>query len=257
MTTQSPDSFQLLKTPGCFAYDKNNHTDTPIREKLLPGSLVYNIVNQTNNIVTERRPFYVQNYKSYLENLEKNCKKLGIPFNKPNVEEIPSPIKNDKKNENYIENLDTIVLDLHVLKNGKVKVKLIPHMAILNEKYYSKGKPPPIKNVLSALKAHGYSDEFIQTVKDKHKKRTKLMDIKWKKLQYLYENTPSKKKKKSKKKEIPEEEAVIGDDEDEDDEDEEKEKEKDDEPEEDEGLDVEIEEEEVVEDDYVSDGGDD
>jgi len=245
----------VLKTPGCFTNDKNNRTNTPTREKLLPGSLVYNIVNQTNNIVTERRPFYVQNYKSYLENLEKNCKKLGIPFNKPNVEEIPSPIKNDKKIENYIENLDTIVLDLHVLKNGKVKVKLIPHMAILNEKYYSKGKPPPIKNVLSALKAHGYSDEFMQTVKDKHKKRTKLMDIKWKKLQYLYENTPSKKKKKSKKKETPEiieEEAVIGDD-DEDDE----EKEKDDEPEEDEGLDVEIDEEEVVEDDYVSDGGDD
>ena len=255
MTTQSSDSFQVLKTPGCFTNDKNNRTNTPTREKLLPGSLVYNIVNQTNNIVTERRPFYVQNYKSYLENLEKNCKKLGIPFNKPNVEEIPSPIKNDKKIENYIENLDTIVLDLHVLKNGKVKVKLIPHMAILNEKYYSKGKPPPIKNVLSALKAHGYSDEFMQTVKDKHKKRTKLMDIKWKKLQYLYENTPSKKKKKSKKKETPEiieEEAVIGDD-DEDDE----EKEKDDEPEEDEGLDVEIDEEEVVEDDYVSDGGDD
>jgi len=180
---------------------------------------------------------------------------MGIPFNKPNVEEIQPPPKIDTNIESYIETLDTVVLNLTVLKNGKVKVKLIPHMAILNEKYYSKGKPPPIKNVLSALKAHGYSDEFIQTVKDKHKKRTKLMDIKWKKLQYLYENTPSKKKKKSKKKEIPEEEAVIGDDEDEDDEDEEKEK--DDEPEEDEGLDVEIEEEEVVEDDYVSDGGDD
>ena len=258
MTTQSSDSFQVLKTPGCFTNDKNNRTNTPTREKLLPGSLVYNIVNQTNNIVTERRPFYVQNYKSYLENLEKNCKKLGIPFNKPNVEEIPSPIKNDKKNENYIENLDTIVLDLHVLKNGKVKVKLIPHMAILNEKYYSKGKPPPIKNVLSALKAHGYSDEFIQTVKDKHKKRTKLIDMKWKKLQYLYENTPSKKKKKSKKKEIPEEEDVVLDGDECGDEDDE-EKEKDDEPEEDEGLDVEIDEEDcgnVEEEEYMS-GGDD
>ena len=66
MTTQSSDSFQMLKTPGCFTNDKNNRTNTPTREKLLPGSLVYNIVNQTNNIVTERRPFYVQNYKSYL-----------------------------------------------------------------------------------------------------------------------------------------------------------------------------------------------
>jgi len=256
MTTQSPDSFQLLKTPGCFAYDKNNHTNTPMREKLLPGSLVYNIVNPIHNIVTERKPFYVQNYKSYLENLEKNCKKMGIPFNKPNVEEIPSPIKNDKKIENYIENLDTIVLDLHVLKNGKVKVKLMPQMAMLNEKYYSKGIPPPLKSVLSALKSHGYSNEFIQSVKDKHKKRSKLIEIKWKKLQYLYESTAPKKKKKVKKKETPEiieEEAVIGDDDEDDDE------EKDDEPEEDEGLDVEIDEEDggnVEEEEYVS-GGDD
>ena len=125
MTTQSSDSFQVLKTPGCFAYDKNNRTDTPIREKLLPGSLVYNIVNQTNNIVTERRPFYVQNHKSYLENLEKNCKKMGIPFNKPNVEEIQPPPKIDTNIESYIETLDTVVLNLTVLKNGKVKVKFV------------------------------------------------------------------------------------------------------------------------------------
>ncbi len=256
MTTQSPDSFQLLKTPGCFAYDKNNHTNKPMCEKLLPGSLVYNIVNPTHNTVTERKPFYIQNHKSYLENLEKNCKKMGIPFKKPNVEEIQPPPKIDTNIERYIETLDTVVLNLTVLKNGKVKVKLMPQMAMLNEKYYSKGIPPPLKSVLSVLKSHGYSNEFIQSVKDKHKKRLKLIEIKWKKLQYLYESAAPKKKKKVKKKEtseIIEEEAVIGDDDEDDDE------EKDDEPEEDEGLDVEIDEEDggnVEEEEYIS-GGDD
>jgi len=256
MTTQSPDSFQLLKTPGCFAYDKNNHTNKPMCEKLLPGSLVYNIVNPTHNTVTERKPFYIQNHKSYLENLEKNCKKMGIPFKKPNVEEIQPHPKIDTNIESYIETLDTVVLNLTVLKNGKVKVKLMPQMAMLNEKYYSKGIPPPLKSVLSVLKSHGYSNEFIQSVKDKHKKRSKLIEIKWKKLQYLYESAAPKKKKKIKKKETPEiieEEAVIGDDDEDDDE------EKDDEPEEDEGLDVEIDEEDggnVEEEEYVS-GGDD
>ncbi len=256
MTTQSPDSFQLLKTPGCFAYDKNNHTNKPMCEKLLPGSLVYNIVNPTHNTVTERKPFYIQNHKSYLENLEKNCKKMGIPFKKPNVEEIQPHPKIDTNIESYIETLDTVVLNLTVLKNGKVKVKLMPQMAMLNEKYYSKGIPPPLKSVLSVLKSHGYSNEFIQSVKDKHKKRSKLIEIKWKKLQYLYESAAPKKKKKVKKKEtseIIEEEAVIGDDDEDDDE------EKDDEPEEDEGLDVEIDEEDggnVEEEEYIS-GGDD
>lgn len=256
MTTQSPDSFQLLKTPGCFAYDKNNHTNKPMCEKLLPGSLVYNIVNPTHNTVTERKPFYIQNHKSYLENLEKNCKKMGIPFKKPNVEEIQPHPKIDTNIESYIETLDTVVLNLTVLKNGKVKVKLMPQMAMLNEKYYSKGIPPPLKSVLSVLKSHGYSNEFIQSVKDKHKKRLKLIEIKWKKLQYLYESAAPKKKKKIKKKETPEiieEEAVIGDDDEDDDE------EKDDEPEEDEGLDVEIDEEDggnVEEEEYIS-GGDD
>jgi hypothetical protein len=246
----------LLKTPGCFAYDKNNHTNKPMCEKLLPGSLVYNIVNPTHNTVTERKPFYIQNHKSYLENLEKNCKKMGIPFKKPNVEEIQPHPKIDTNIESYIETLDTVVLNLTVLKNGKVKVKLMPQMAMLNEKYYSKGIPPPLKSVLSVLKSHGYSNEFIQSVKDKHKKRLKLIEIKWKKLQYLYESAAPKKKKKIKKKETPEiieEEAVIGDDDEDDDE------EKDDEPEEDEGLDVEIDEEDggnVEEEEYIS-GGDD
>ena len=227
--------------------DRNNHVNEQIVEKLLPGSLVYDIINAKYKPEPERPPFYVQNKKDYLESLERNCKKMGIPFKKPNVEEI-QPIQKKYTNiEKHIEYLDSIVLKTTVLKNGKVKVKLIPQMAILNENYYSKYKIPPIKSVLSVLKSHGYSNEFIQSVKDKHKKRNKLIEVKWRKLEKLFDKT-SIKRKKTKKKEVVEEDLV---------EDIPQENKEDDEPEEDEAIEIDDEdEEEVVEEDYVSDGGD-
>ncbi len=247
MTTLSSNSSQMLNKPGCFMQDKNNHVNKPFREKLLPGSLVYDIVNAKYKPEPERPPFYVQDKKDYLESLERNCKKMGIPFKKPNVEEIQPIQKKCTNVEKHIEYLDSIVLKTTVLKNGKVKVKLIPQMAILNENYYSKFKVPPIKSVLSVLKSHGYSNEFIQSVKDKHKKRNKLIEIKWKKLEKFFDKTSTKKKKKPKKKEEIVEEDVV-----------EEEKKDDDEPEEDEAIEIDDEdEEEVVEEDYVSDGGDD
>ena len=228
--------------------DRNNHVNEQIVEKLLPGSLVYDIINAKYKPEPERPPFYVQNKKDYLESLERNCKKMGIPFKKPNVEEIQPIQKKCTNIEKHIEYLDSIVLKTTVLKNGKVKVKLIPQMAILNENYYSKYKIPPIKSVLSVLKSHGYSNEYIQSVKDKHKKRNKLIEVKWRKLEKLFDKT-SIKRKKTKKKEVVEEDLV---------EDIPEENKEDDEPEEDEAIEIDDEdEEEVVEEDYVSDGGDD
>ena len=261
MTTLSSNSYQMLKKPGCFMQDKNNHVNKQIVEKLLPGSLVYDIINAKYKPEPERPPFYVQNKKDYLESLERNCKEMGIPFKKPNVEEIPIPKKIDSYVEQHIDNLDQIVVHLNVLKSGKIRIKVIPHMAILNENYYSKSIIPPIKSVLSALKSHEYSNEFIQSVKDKYKKRNALIEKKWKILQKSFDapSTASRnKKKKADKKAEAEAEAAEAAEaaetevvEDEDHED-------DDEPEEDEAIVVdEDDEEEVVEDDYVSDGGDD
>ena len=269
MTTLSSNSYQMLKKPGCFMQDRNNRVNEQIIEKLLPGSLIYDIVNAKYKPEPERQPFYVQNKKDFLESLERNCKEMGIPFKKPNVEQIPVPKNTYVYKESRIEHLDTISVKLNVLKNGKVKVKLIPQMAILNENYYSKFIIPPIKSVLSALKSHGYSNEFIQSVKDKYKKRNELIEKKWKILQKSFD-APSrasrnKKKKADKKAEAAEAaEAVeaaeatealeVGVEY----EDPEEEKKDDGEPEEDEAIVVdEDDEEEVVEDDYVSDEGDD
>ena len=234
--------------------------------KLTPGSFLYNIVYGNTNKVPETKPFYVQNKKDYLESLERNCREIGIPFKKPNVEEIPIPKKIDSYVEQHIDNLDQIVVHLNVLKSGKIRIKVIPHMAVLNEKYYSKYKIPPIKSITSALKALGYSQEFMDSMMEKYKKRNELIERKWKILEKGFDapSTASrnKKKKADKKAEAieaaeaveAEAEAVEVGVEDEDLE----EKKDDDEPEEDEAIVVDEEgDEENVEDDYVSDGGDD
>ena len=230
--------------------------------KLAPGSFLYNILYGKNDNIIEKKPFYVQNKKDYLESLERNCKEMGIPFKKPYVEETPPYEKVDDSIETHIEHLDQIVVNLNVLKSGKVRVKVLPHMAVLNEKYYSKYKIPPIKSISSALKALGYSQEFMDSMMEKYKKRNELIERKWKILEKSFDapSTASrnKKKKADKKAEAIEaaeaEAAEVGVE----DEDPEEEKKDDDEPEEDEAIVVdEDDEEEVVEDDYVSDGGDD
>jgi cellobiose phosphorylase len=131
-------------------------------------------------------------------------------------------------------------------------------MAVLHEKYYSKYKIPSIKSITSTLKSIGYSQEFIDSMMVKYKKRNELIEKKWKILEKRFDapSTASrnKKKKADKKAETePEPETEVVDDEDL-----EEETKEDDEPEEDEAIvvDDEGDEEEVVEDDYVSDGGD-
>ena len=227
--------------------------------KLIPGTFLHNIVYGNTTIVPERKPFYVQNADDYVRLLKKNYEYYGVPFKNPNVEEIPPYDKVDDTIETHVEYLDQIVVKLNVLKSGKVRVKLLPHMAILNEKYYSKYKPPPIKSITSALKALGHSQNFIESTLQKYKKRNQLIEKRWKILEKKFDapSTASrnKKKKMDKKAEVEAEEEAGVDSED----DEPEEKKDDDEPEEDEAIEIDDEgdEEEVVEDEYVSDGGDD
>jgi len=224
--------------------------------KLIPGTFLYKIVNGENTKVPERKPFHVQNAESYVNLLKKNYEYYGIPFKHPNVEEMPPYPKYNIVSENCIENLDQIKVCFTVLKSGKVRVKVLPQVAILNEKYYSKGKLPPIKSVISAFKSVGYSQEFVDSILKKYTGRKKLIEQKWKILEKRFDApsvSAANKKKKADKKAEAEAEADI-----EEDDDEEKEKD-DDEPEEDEAIEIDEEgdEEEVVEDEYISDGGDD
>lgn len=255
MTTQSPDTFQKIKSPGCFSHEKVNQVIKPLQKQLSPGSLVYDIVNAKYKPGPDRQPFYVQNKKDYLESLERNCKEMGIAFKKPYVEQIPIPEKINVYKESHIEYLDTISVKLNVLKNGKVRVKLLHEMTHLNEMYYSKSKSPPIKILSSTLKKIGYSKEFIDSMNDKYKKRQKLIEVKWKKLEKMFDapsaSSLNRKKKKERAIEKEKEKEFENAKEDEDVPDE-------DVPGEDDGLDIEQDEDEDenVEEEYISDGGD-
>ena len=235
-----------------------------VRSKLIPGSLIHAIINGTNTKPPEREKFYVQNAESYVNLLKKNYEYYGVPFKRPNVEEMPPYENSCKKSEDYVEYLDKIKVDVTVLKNGKVRVKILPQMAILNEKYYSKYKVPPIKAVLSTLKSMGCSSEYIETVANKHKKRQELIKLKWKKLEKILDapsvssssrkkGTAKKVKKVEKEEEIEKDEIEIENDEDDNEDNE-------DDNEEDGGMEVEIDEDdqEIVGDveEYISDGDD-
>tara|TARA_B100001996_G_scaffold48133_1_gene34563 strand:+ start:184 stop:933 length:750 start_codon:yes stop_codon:yes gene_type:complete len=249
----------MLNRPSPIPKNSTSNTHYSEYSKLLPGTFLHEILYGKRDTQSEqRKPFYVQNHKNYLENLEKNYKYYGVPFKKPNVEEIPPYENNSKPVEMHIEYLDTVTVKLNVLKSGKVRVKLSSQMMALNENYYSKGKPPPIKSVLSALKNIGYSNESIDGINEKYKKRKKLIEIKWKKLESILDAPSLSRttKKKSKKKEKVKEEEIEEhkDDEPSDD------IPKSDEPEEDEGMDMEMdidEDDEQNEEEYVSDGGED
>lgn len=229
--------------------------------KLIPGTFLYKIVNGENTEVPERKPFYVQNAESYVNLLKKNYEYYGVPFKQPNVQEMPPYPKSNTVVENYIDNLDHIKVDLNVLKSGKIRVKILPHMAVLNEKYYSKYKVPPIKSVTSALKALGYSQDFIESMINKYTKRKELIEKRWKIIEKRFDapsTSAANKTKKAKKKAEAEVEAEADAEAEADIEIDDKEEKDDDEPEEDEAIEVDDEDgDDVVEDEYISDGGDD
>ena len=243
---------------------KNNTSNTHYSEysKLLPGTFLHEIVyGNRDSQIEQRKPFYVQNHENYLDNLEKNYKYYGVPFKKPNVGEIPPYENNYKPVETHLKYLDTVAVKLNVLKSGKVRVKLSTQMMALNENYYSKAKPPPIKSVLSALKNIGYSNESINIINEKYKKRRKLIEIKWKKLESILDapsmSRTNKKRAKKKEKEIVKEDEEFVENKDDEDDELPKSKEED---EEDGGMDIEEDNDDDVEqneEEYVSDGGDD
>ena len=77
--------------------------------------------------------------------------------------------KNKFLRRKHIDNLDQIVVKLNVLKSGKVRVKVSPQMAILNEKYYSKYKTTTDKEYNKCIEStwiftrvYGFHDGKIQ-----------------------------------------------------------------------------------------------
>lgn len=220
------------------------NTPTPPFTQPVKG-VVHDIINLPKYYSEKPRPIVFQERsEEYIRDLKKNYEYHGVPFKQPVIFELQPKYKIAPEPEKHIEYLDQVQVNLSVLKNGKVRVKMVLHGAQLYEKYYSHAKAPPFKTVTAAYKHLGYSDAFIQSFTEKHKKRLVYGKKVEKILEDIFDKTANAKKKTAaaKKKalvEEPEEEEEPEEDE-EDDEDE-------DGPEEDEALVADDEDEEVEE----------
>lgn len=202
--------------------------------------VVADIINHKSSI--ERIPnkkFSVQNADYYVNALRKNYEDCNVPFKQPDVIESVCRYPDLVSPEKYVDFLDKVYVKLNILKSGKVRLKIVPHFLIMWENYYSKGKVPPIKTIIAAYKAVGYSDKFIDKIQKNAKKRTEFMKKIAIVLEKIFDKSTTTRKKTVKVKPEPvvekEEDEAPPEEEDEDD---------DDAPEEDEGF-MEDEEEEV------------
>ena len=190
-----------------------------------------------------KEPVYHQD--DYLKLLEENYKKMGLPYVDPQLPIIQPRVYPEPRKEPELTFGDRIQVNLRVLKNGIVRVKINSAIAELYAKYYKHAKMPPFKLVLQAYKSHGFSKEFLQRIEKNNNKRKDLYIRIEKVFTNIFDKEPMKKiKKKKKEEEIvePIEEEDIPP--------------KSDEPEEEETLDVEPDEEEEVEneEEYLSGG---
>lgn len=191
----------------------------------------------------KRKSFSLQAHEVYMRLLERNYKECGVPFKVPEVTELQPPKTNDTPDEPELDFADKVYVKMNILKSGKVRIKLVPHFLEMWNNYYSKGKKPPIKTVIAAYKAIGFSNVFLEKITANQKKRAEFAKKIEKVLEKIFDKSTTTKRKSVK----PKVEEKVEDIEDrcdppeEDDEDE-------DGPEEDEGILAEEEDEDVEED---------
>jgi hypothetical protein len=216
------------------------------------GTFLHSITKNEKTKYFEPRETYIANYDNYIETLRKSYEESGAKFKVPKyILPMPEIDRVPPKNKSPIRFIDDVIVCINVLKCGKVRVKLITHMATLYEKYFSKNKIPPPKTLAAALKAIGYDESYTSKVPDIIENRRKSMDIRWKTLDDMF-NKPSASNSKKKAKKEPEVEVEVEVEPEEDDEDEE---EDDSAPAEEAIGNEEVEDdEEVVEEEYFSDG---
>lgn len=217
--------------------DHDGRCSAPARE----GSFLYKLLNPppTKFPVKVKQPVYHQD--DYLKLLKASDERMGLKYVDPGLPIVTPIVYPDPLQEPDLPYSDHIRVTLKILKSGIVRVKVYPSIAILNEKYWSKCIVAPLKPVIQAFKAYGFSDDFIKNIEKSQKKADLFKQKVGKIIEKIFDKEPVKKiKKKKKVEEVIEEDIPPVPDE----------------PEEEETLDVEPdEEEEVEEEEYISDGG--
>jgi len=218
----------------------SNRAYEPIPE----GHFLHSIVNPqpTKYYVFEKLD--VHKRQDYFRMLKKNNMEMGIPYVEPVLREYVPVVTPPPSVEPYIEFSDQVKVNIRVLKNGVVRVKINSAIATMFEKY----KRPTLKIILQAYKAQGFSQEFLDRIKKKHQKRLEFSKKVPGIIDGIFNKEPVKKVKKVKKKPEPEPEVDLEIEE------EEQEIEEDVIPPEDGEMDVEVEiNEEEQEEEYISD----
>ena len=231
----------MYKRPSLRVRVESKPYKSGISDDSFLGRIIQSKPTPKYNFVKE--PVYHQD--DYLKLLEANYKKMGLPYVDPQLPIIQPKVYPEPRKEPELTFGDRIQVNLRVLKNGIVRVKINSAIAELYAKYYKHAKRPPFKMVLQAYKSHGFSKEFLQRIEKNNEKRKDLYIRIGKVFTKIFDKEPMKKVKKAKKKE----EEIVESIEDED------QPPKSDEPEEEETLDVEPDEdeEEEVEEEYILD----
>ena len=239
----------MYKRPSLRVKVESKPYKSGISDDSFLGRIIQSKPTPQYNFVKD--PVYYQD--DYLKLLEENYKKMGLPYVEPQLPIVQPRVYPEPPKEPELTFGDRVQVNLRVLKNGIVRVKINSAIAELYAKYYKHAKRPPFKMVLQAYKSHGFSKEFLQRIEKNNEKR-KRESLRIEKIfSKIFDKEPTKKVKKIKKKEEEPElnEDVVEPIEDED------QPPKSDEPEEEETLDVEPDEEDEEvenEEEYFSGG---
>jgi len=119
---------------------------------------------------------------------------------------LPVPVAPDTPlpAEPELEFNDRVQVSFRILKNGTVRVKVNAAIASLHEKYYKQLKQPPLKVIIQAYKAHGFSQTFLDTIKVNYEKKVAYTKQIGKIFEGIFERSKPVQKRK-KKPEEPEE----------------------------------------------------
>jgi len=207
---------------------------------------------ETNWYKHERLPVY--RHKDYVDALERDYLSKGLAFDRTKFEfdDLEEPVTVGKPASYEFPDPKHVPVTVAVMKNNKVKVTCHTAWTTLWERYYDKGRTPPLRSIVQAYKAIGCDDDFLKKVIKRHD--TKVKDSKFlaKHIQKVFKMQEKKKKvtTKTKAAEVEVETPTEDDADDEDGDDHETEA-----PTDDEGFDMEVadKDEDVAEDDVLSD----
>tara|TARA_B100000073_G_scaffold346446_1_gene357880 strand:+ start:1776 stop:2333 length:558 start_codon:yes stop_codon:yes gene_type:complete len=134
---------------------------------------------------------------AYLKALEKNNNDLGIPYVEPVFVPYQPPAPREESSEPELPFVDRIYVNFKILKSGVVRIKIVPNFLILYENYYRRALRPPLKLLLAAYKARGFSKDFLDEVKVREQRAVAFFSKKVPGiLEKVFEKEPSKKVRK-------------------------------------------------------------